>query len=225
MVATSVMAVKATPKAMKLIEQAKEEKREELTKWEITKVAAPTYIPAVSIAIATVTCIFGANIINKRHQATLMSAYALLDQTHKEYKRKVVTLYGEDADKRVNEELAKDTYNNSDISVEENKQLFYDMYSKRYFNSTIEEVQRAEYYLNRNLHRDECATLNDFYKLLGIDTIDVGDKLGWSLCMNFEAYWQTWVDFTHEKAVMEDGLECYIISIQTEPIMDFEDYY
>ena len=87
-IATSVMAVKATPKALAMIEKAKEEKGEDLTKLETIKVAGPAYIPAAIAGISTIACIFGANILNKRQQAALMSAYALIDNSYKEYKNK-----------------------------------------------------------------------------------------------------------------------------------------
>ena len=86
-VATVVTAIKATPKALKKIEEAKELKGEELTKMEIVKTTATTYIPTVVIGVSTVACIFGANVLNKRQQAALMSAYAFVDNSYKEYKR------------------------------------------------------------------------------------------------------------------------------------------
>ena len=76
-IATSVMAVKATPKALALLENAETEKGEGLTKIEKIKVVGPAYIPAVLIGASTIACIFGANILNQRQQAALMSAYAL----------------------------------------------------------------------------------------------------------------------------------------------------
>ena len=88
-VTTSVLAVKATPKALALIEAAKEEKGEELTPVETVQVAGPVYIPAIVTGVSTIACIFGANALNKRQQAALMSAYALLDSSYKEYKAKV----------------------------------------------------------------------------------------------------------------------------------------
>ena len=63
-VATAVMAVKATPRALECIEEAREEKGEELTKFEVVNVAGPAYIPAVITGAATVACIFGANVIS-----------------------------------------------------------------------------------------------------------------------------------------------------------------
>ena len=222
-VATSVMAVKATPKALRLIEEAKAEKGEDLTKMETVRVAGPTYIPAAVTGAATLACIFGANILSKHGQASLMSAYALLDASFKEYKAKAAELYGDDVDSRINEEIAKDKYD-EDISVDEGKQLFFDQFSGRYFESTIEDVQRAEYRINRHLVMRDYAYLNEFYDELGIEQIESGYQYGWSQGGNFARYWQSWIDFTHEKVVMDDGLECYIIVMQGEPYIGFEDF-
>ena len=76
--ATAIITAKETPKALSLLEEAKDKKGEKLTKWEKAKIAGPTYIPAIATGAATVACIFGSNVICKRQQATLMSAYALL---------------------------------------------------------------------------------------------------------------------------------------------------
>ena len=88
-VTTTVLAVQATPKAMVLIEEAEELKGEKLTAMETVQVAWKPYIPVVGVGAATLAAIFGANVLNKKQQASLMSAYALLDQQYKEYKNKV----------------------------------------------------------------------------------------------------------------------------------------
>ena len=64
-VATSIMVIKATPKALELIEEAKKEKGEELSKWETVKVAAPKYIPAMMTGVATIACIFWSECIEQ----------------------------------------------------------------------------------------------------------------------------------------------------------------
>lgn len=223
-IATTVTAVKATPKAMSLIQNAEEEKGEKLTKLEVVQVAGPVYIPSIMIGASTIACIFGANALNKRNQAALMSAYALVDNSFKEYKNKVSELYGEETDMRIREELAKDKYEESGIVAEDEKQLFYDEYSKRYFNSTMEDVTKAEYNLNRALALSDYACLNEFYDLLGLPRTDYGDDLGWSVFQLVEMYWHSWIDFHHEKVVMDDGLECYIITMVHPPEDDFTDY-
>lgn len=222
-VATAVVAVKDTPKAMQIIEKKTEEKGEDLTTIEKIKVAGPVYIPAVAIGVSTLACIFGANTLNKRTQASLMSAYALLDSSYKEYKNKVEELYGEGASARVQGEVARDKYNQDDISRDDEKLLFYDYFSERYFHSTMEEVMQAEYDINRELHTKDYAYLNEFYDLLGLDHIQSGWDLGWSMGASLSHYWKTWIDFKHEKVEMEDGMECYIVTM-TEPIVDFEEY-
>lgn len=223
-VGTSVMAVKATPKAAVLLEEAEKEKGERLTKLEAVRVAGPVYIPSIIMGASTIACIFGANALNKRSQAALMSAYALMDNSYKEYKNKVAELYGEDSNSKVREGIAKDNYDEHIIEASSNKELFYDYYSGRYFESTIEDVQRAEYRINRNLVMRDYAYLNEFYEELGLDTIESGWDLGWSPGMNLDHYWQSWVDFTHEKVTMDDGLECHIITIQQEPMLNFADF-
>lgn len=224
-VATSVMAVQATPKALRKLDAATEEKGEALTKLEVVKVAGPSYIPAVVTGVATIACIFGANALNKRQQAALMSAYALLDNSYKEYKKKVIELYGGDADERVRGEIAKDKYVEEDIKDEDDgKQLFYDEYSQRYFRATTADVLRAEYNMNYRLQTFWGAYLNDFYDMLGIPRVDYGDYLGWSNAELYETTWESWLDFHHEKVIMDDGLECTIITMSAEPTFNFEDY-
>lgn len=223
-VATAVTAVKATPKAVILLESAKQEKGDKLTKLEMVKVVGPVYIPSIVIGAATISCIFGANILNKRQQASMMSAYALLDRSYKDYRNKVKDLYGKEVDQHIINESVKDKLKEADISVGEDKQLFYDYFSERYFESTIEEVQRAEYRVNRDLVMRDYIFLNEFYEQLGLEPTDEGYELGWSVGGNLARYWKQWIDFDHEKVEMDDGLECIIITMQEEPYLDFGDY-
>ena len=148
--ATAVVAVKETPKAMQVIEKKTEEKGEDLTAIEKIKVAGPVYIPAIAIGVSTLACIFGANTLNKRSQASLISAYALLDNSYKKYKKKVNQLYGEDAGTQVRSEITKDHYDPYVYpDPAEGELLFYDYFSERYFESTMEKVLQAEYAINR----------------------------------------------------------------------------
>ena len=139
-VATAVLAAKETPKALALVEKAEEEKGEELTNLEKVKVAAPAYIPAIAVGASTIICVFGANILNKRTQATLAGAYPLIDRTYKEYRKKVDELYGEGASDEVQVELAKEHKDEIDEFAEENEELIFDMTTMRFFNSTIKKA-------------------------------------------------------------------------------------
>lgn len=140
-VATSVMAVKATPKAIELLKNAEEEKGDKLTKMEVVKTAAPAYIPAAVTGVATVACVFGANVLNKHQQAAMASAYALLDRTYKAYSNKVEELYGEDSSAEIKEALAKDEYEEvADEERSEGNELFFDFNTLQYFEAPYDEV-------------------------------------------------------------------------------------
>ena len=225
-VVTAVMAVKATPEAMELIDRATNKKGEKLTKVETVKVAWKPYIPSVLIGVSTLACVFGANTLNRKQQAALMSAYALLDNSYKEYKKKVEELYGEGVDRNVKNEIAKDHYDEEEFDDDygDGLELFYDEYSQRYFRSTLAHVIESEYMLNHMIAEDIGAFLNDFYDLLGLDEVDYGNYMGWSTFELVETYWYAWVEFEHTKVKMEDGMECTIITILTEPTFDFENY-
>jgi hypothetical protein len=218
------MAVRATPKALRLLEEAEREKGEELTKLESVRIAGPAYIPSILVGVSTIACIFSANMLNQRKQAALTSAYALLDSSYREYKNKVEELYGEGANKEVRTEIAKDKYEDADITVSDDKRLFYDEFSGRYFESTLADVLRAEYAINKQIAEWGSAYLNDYYEMLDIPTTDYGDHVGWSSCGLYEMYWHQWLDFGHDKLVLADGLECTIITFFQEPIAGFEDY-
>lgn len=225
-VATTIMAVKATPKAVALLEDAKEEKGEELTTLEIIKTAGPAYIPAAVTGVTTLVCIFGANALNKRQQASLVSAYALIDNSYKEYKHKLKELYGEEAHQNVVDSIAIEEIEKKELfvptpcqqysfSLDEyagDEMLFYDEYGHRYFNSTLDRVIAAEYHLNRNYTLRGFSALNELYDFLGLEPTDYGSEVGWTTESGIP-----WIDFHHHKAVTDDGLECCIIEMYFPP--------
>ena len=86
--APAVLAAMATPDAIKSKEQAQQEKGEEkLTLWETVKAEVPAYIPAAAVGTGTIACIFGANILNQRQQASITSAYAVLNEMYGKYRK------------------------------------------------------------------------------------------------------------------------------------------
>ena len=222
-IGTAVMAAKDTPKALKLLEDAKNEKGEELTNIEKIKAAAPAYIPTAITVASTIACVFSANIFSKRSQAALLSAYTLLDSTYKEYRKKTKELYGEESDKTISSEIVKDKYNCHEI--DDGKQLFFDYYSMRYFESTMEEVLKAEMEINRLLQEHMYVDINTFYDLLGLDPINLNDEIGWSI--EAGVVWQgySWIDFEHEMVEVDGGMECCIITMNTNPVTDTMDEY
>lgn len=232
-VGTAVTAVRATPEAVRLIEQTEYEKGEELTKLEIVKLVGPAYIPSILIGASTITCIFGANALNKRQQAALVSAYALVDNSYKEYRAKVKELFGEEADIKVREAIAKDHCEDklvycpgcNPINTNGERHLFYEEYRGKYFESTMEAVINAEYHFNRNFAMRGYANLNEFYEFLGLSETKEGDVLGWNSWELMEGGLSSWIDFDHHKTELEDGIECYMISMPIPPVANYEELW
>lgn len=229
-IATTVTAVKATPKAMELVKKAEKEKGEKLSKWEKVNVACVAYIPTALVGTATVACILGANLVSRRQQATLMSAYALLDRSYKDYKNKVNELYGDGAGKQIREDIAKDKYTGDESSGDDSKELFYDFYSGRYFESTKEHVMWAQYEVNRSLFVNYAVGLNEYYDLLGLEEKPEYEMLGWSCGQMEEMYGHPWIEFEHEEIILDgdseydEGLKCTIINIPLSPFVDYLEY-
>ena len=139
-IATAVLAAKETPKAKRILKEAEQEKGEELTKLEIVKTVAPAYIPAMVTGAATIACIFGANSLSKNQQASIASAYALLDSSYKEYRKKVSDIFGVDVDEHLQEEIEREEYDEAEPSTDDNKKLFLDFNTLEYFEARFEDV-------------------------------------------------------------------------------------
>ena len=151
-IVTSVLAVRATPKALRKIRADSKTNHdgdpEAYNKLEAVKSAWACYIPAAISGTATIFCIFGANVLNKRQQAALTSAYALLNDSYNNYKDKLKELYGEEAHQKIVDaiaaEKAKDVYitstgllRNSSLDFDEHdpndERLFYDVFFEPIF--------------------------------------------------------------------------------------------
>ena len=235
-VITAIVTARATPKALNLLRDARSEKADELTTMEKAKTVLPAYLPSIAVGSATILCIFGANILNKKNQASIVSAYSLLEQSYRDYQRKLKELYGVEAHERIEESLViektKDVYISNDylgvmtcsLYLDESVSkpvLFYEPISDRYFEATIEQVINAEYHLNRNFALGGAAILNELYDFLGIESIPAGDEMGWAPTDEGEF----WIEFNHIKKQLPDGRTFYIIDMPFAPRVNYDDYY
>lgn len=222
-VLTAIETAKCTPKAMKLLEK-KRERKQELSKFEVVCSMFPAYIPSIICGASTIICIFGANALNKKQQASLAGAYALMNESFKRYKDASVSVYGDDAIDRIEAEVAKKTYVSADgyslydCQNDTDEVLFYDYCGDRYFNATIAQVINAEYRINRTLYLRGYAYLNELYEFIGLSKINGGNEIGW----DFETLPDNgvlWLDFENRLTKMDGGIECYIMSPVMEPYL------
>lgn len=228
LVGTVVTAIKATPKAVEIVRDNSGIDHDGIpftpTKREIVKQCWPCYIPTVLVGLSTITCIMGINAFSKRNQASLASAYSLLSESYRQYKKAANVVYGEDANSKIKVQIAKDSYVSADgcsiydsgLDTESDKILCYDLFSSRYFTTTMAAVLNAQYHVNRNLCLRGYVAINEFYEFLGLDLMEFGDEMGWSLDDMMETGIM-WLDFENRYAEMDDGMNCCVISALWDP--------
>ena len=108
MAATVVMAVRATPKALRKIEEERSEQRvEKLEPVEVVKATWKCYIPAAVTGAVSVACIVGASSVNIRRNAALVAAYKLSETALADYKEKVTEAVGARKEQNIREKVAQ----------------------------------------------------------------------------------------------------------------------
>lgn len=225
MITTTVLAVKATPKAIRLIEEAKEEKGEDLTKVETVKTCWKAYIPAAAICIASTACLIGASSVSIRRNAMLATAYKLSETAFSEYKEKVVETIGDEKEKVVREKVSEERIKKNPITKNEiimtdyGDTQFYETLSGRYFKSDIEQIKKVVNYLNKDMLQDMFGTisLNEFYDELELERIDLGDELGWRVDKGLIE-----IDFTSK--IADNGKPCIVLDYINAPHYGFNKF-
>lgn len=239
MVTTTVLAVKATPKALRLIEDEKMLKEKEaheggifiedderyafkLTPFEIVKATWKCYIPTAVTGTVSIACLIGGSSVNARRNAALATAYKLSETALTEYREKVVETIGEKKEKTVREAVAKEQVKKNPVREKEiivtgnGDSLCFDPLSSRYFMSNIENIKRAENTINKQMLQDigGYASINDFYDEIGLARTEIGNYLGWNA--------ENLIDLDIGAHKTEDGKPSLVIGHYNRPQYDYD---
>lgn len=226
MAGTTILAVRATPKAIMLIEAKKRELDvDSLTPVETVKTTWKCYIPAAVTGVMSTACLIGSSSVSARRNAALATAYNLTKAALHDYKDAVVETIGEKKEQVVRDTVAKkkverDPVSNSEVIVtERGTTLCYDAVFGRYFRSDIDTIKRAVNELNRSIVSSSSmyASLNEFYDEIGLPPIEIGDKIGWNVDDG-----QIEVDFSSQLAA--DGTPCLVISFNVAPYYGYSKF-
>jgi hypothetical protein len=222
MITTTVLAVRATPKALELLEEKKNEDWvDELSPLEVVKAAWKPYVPAAVTGIASVACLIGASSVNAKRNAALATAYKLSETALSEYREKVIETIGEKKEKTVRDKVAEERVKKNPVSKSEvvvtnnGTTLCFDPISARYFKSSIDKIKRAENELNKQMLHDISGyvSLNDFYDELGLDHTSVGDDLGWNV--------DRLIDISFSSQLNDNGEPSVVLDYLVAPKYDF----
>lgn len=228
MITTTVLAVRATPKALELVRDRKDEldidQTEKLPAVETVKTTWKCYIPAAVTGVTSIACLIGASSVNTRRNAALTAAYNLSATALSEYKEKALEVVGEKKervirDKVAEERIKKDPVNPSAIIVTGNGNTrCYDTITKRRFTSDIESMKRIVNELNRRmLNGEDYISLNEFYYEVGLDGSLIGEELGWNVSAGL-------IDLDFSAQLDADGTPCIVVDYNVPPARGFNSY-
>lgn len=222
MITTTVLAVKATPKALMLIEERKLDlDTDKLHPVEVIKTAGPCYIPTVVTGAMSIACLVGASTVSIRRNAALATAYTLSETALKDYQEKVVETIGEKKESAVRDAIAKskiekDPVDTNEIVVtDKGETLCYEPLSGRYFRSDIDKIKRAMNEINNMLLNDNYISLNDFYCEVGLGETKIGDDLGWEISRGL-------IDIHFSTHLAANGEPCLVVDFVKPPVYDYD---
>lgn len=206
------LAIKQTPKAVRLMEEKKDKDT-----IEKVKTISPLYIPSViitGIGIAQIIC--SRNITNNKI-AAITTAYTVSETAFKTYKEKVKDIvepekYEEIKREVASEQLKRDPISNKEvIMTKRGDVLIYDNMSGRYFRSSIDEIERAANIINKKLRNEMSMDLNEFYMEIGLSAIKIGCEVGWHID-------EDELEPNFSSTIAEDGQPCLVLDYDVVPI-------
>lgn len=242
MITTAVLAVKATPKALRLMDEEIERQNRELCEVarnsgddvctqtdrlspiETIKITWKCYMPAVALGALSSVCLIRANSVNTRRTAALATAYKISETALTEYRDKVVEVVGEKKekvirDKVAEEQIKKHPLKDADIiATNKGETLCLESYAGRYFRMDIDNIQKAENRINLELRNQNYISLNGVYTELGLKHSELGDEVGWSI--DSDGY----LKLEKSAQLTENDEPCLVISYSTSPRPNYDKY-
>lgn len=227
MVSSTVLAVKATPKVVMLMEDAKDElETEELKPLEVLKIVWKPYLPSAITGIFGIGCIITACGVNAKKSAALAAACSLSENALRTYAAKTLEVVGEEKEKEIREVIGKAKVQENPITPSESQVLMigdgetlcYDGISGRYFKGDLEKLRQAENDLNRQLIDDSFASLNDYYYYIGLEQVKIGDVIGWN-------YEDGKIEFIFSSTLSQEGKPCLVVEPALHPEHSYKESY
>lgn len=195
MLTGTVLAVKATPKAMEAIEEKKkEEGHEQLTWLQTLQATWKHYIPAATCEAIGIGLEIGSLKEGQKRLGAVMTVAEAGQNVLREfqdYRRFVTEKIGPAKEAEVYNTAAQQTVNRNPPPADMDKQFIdgqapmpvcRNAADGRYFYKDYETVMAAVNKLNNEINNglNGYVSLNDFYDEIRVETTELGDYVGWS---------------------------------------------
>ena len=232
MMTSTVLAVKATPKALDIMEDKKADMGVTyLTRKEIAQATWKIYAPSIGVGLASAACIILGTSKSIKRNTALATVYALSESTLREYQTKAKEMFGEEKAAELDREVAKARVRKREVTTIVETEgseyihhtgngdtLVYDSLSGRYFRSSMNSIESAVNSINKSLLNDYIMTLNEFYNELGVPTIGAGSLIGWKSDKEL-------LEVSFESDVDQNGNPYLVLSYKNRPIPVYDYRY
>ena len=216
---TAILAVKATPEALRRIWDAESEHNRNISTLEKVKLVWPLYVPAAVTGVSGTVCIITANRISSRRIAVAMGALTISENSYREYQEKTKAVVGEKQETKIREEIAQDQVDeristSGQIVIPPNKQLCVDAFTGRVFFSDHESLRKAQNDVNQMALHENGVALNEFYNQIGLEGIPIGYDLGWST--------DDLLELKLTSCLVENGDPAIHVAFTRDPVIDYD---
>jgi len=225
-VGTAVLTGRAAFKAAEVVQRETEERQDDkeserfaVQRKEVVAMTWPLFIPPVVVGGGTVAAIVMANRISAKRAAALAAAYAVTESQFEEYKNKALEKLGVNKEKALREEVAADKVrknppNKEVIIVANGDVLFMDTLTGRYFESTVEKVNKALSHVLSEIYNYNASSLSVFFEDLGLPATDYTDNVGWNA--------ETMPELDLSTTMTPDDRPCMTVGLHPMPKPDYE---
>lgn len=195
------------------------------TGWKLVKL----YGPAVAIGVTSIACMLGSNHILRKRNVALAAAFTAVDNSFKQYRGRLIDRFGKDLDrelrfgikaKEVEETVVDENGNEKTVTKTVNvvdPNIAHDIYSVVWCEGNTGWTKNAELnkvfllkqqnYANDKLRMNHFVSLNEVYKMLGINPTSYGQLAGWI--------------YTEDSSIGDNFIDFGIFNINDDKKCDF----
>lgn len=154
--------------------------------------------------------------------ATLSTLYSLADKALTDHMDKAKEVIGEKKTQEITDLVNADKVKNNPPGKNEvfitgkGETLCYDDYSGRYFKSDAESIRKAVNDINAQLRDDYFVSLNEFYALLGLSNVKLGDDIGFAME-------DSYLNLSFSATLTDDNVPCLVLNYDVSPKYGFGD--
>ena len=189
---------------------------QKLTKKEIIQATWLCYLPSAILMTMSIGCFLAAFKITNGRAAAISSAYAIGQRALDEYQHEVLNILTKDQKKELQHNLNEKALAQTEVPNDSKLIIFgkgdtlvFDELSGRYFLSDKETIRTAVNDFNQQIIWGSTQDLNDWYRILGLDDILIGEILGWNS--------DRMMDISFESMVAPNGEPCLVLNYLIPP--------